>query len=208
MNIDYWEQFYSTKEVVQEHSLFAQFVLEFCGKDKMKLIELGCGNGRDAVFFGENNFKVTAVDQCSTTISELSNRFEEDNNMNFLRADFTNLDKTHEVDIVYSRFTLHSINDEQEDRVTRWAHDVLSKEGYFCIEVRGRKNEIYQLGENVEGDPHAFIYDDHYRRFLDFKKFQGRLEAIGFKIILAKEERGFAPFKEHNRTFIRIIAQK
>ena len=83
-----------------------------------KLIELGCGNGRDAIFLSNNNINVVAIDQSESSINNLKCNAS-NNNINFVADDFieTKLLEKELFDYVYSRFTLHSISEEQEDKL-------------------------------------------------------------------------------------------
>lgn len=47
---EYWNRFYGEGKAVEKPSLFAQFALEQMQSGK-SLLELGCGNGRDSVYF-------------------------------------------------------------------------------------------------------------------------------------------------------------
>lgn len=208
MDKNYWESFYSKQNAEFAPSLFAEYVVKNVPVSSKKLIELGCGNGRDATCFAQNGYNVLAVDQCTTEIEMLQNRYSQAQNLQFVCGDFTNLPKNNQYDVVYSRFTLHSISKSEQDRVVDWAYDCLSANGVFCIEVRGQKNEIYKVGEPVAGDVDAFVLDNHYRRFLSFDVFTSELKAKGFVLELAKEEKGFAPFNGSDETFMRVIARK
>lgn len=131
-------------------------------------------------------------------------------NVRFKCADFTRLDFMQElkdIDIIYSRFTLHSITQEQENRLFAWIVANLKSNGLFCIEARGLKNSLYKKGKPVSGEKNAFIYNSHFRRFLDFEMLCENLKSH-FKILYAKEEKNFAPYKDENDYFIRIIARK
>ncbi|MCR5645159.1 MAG: class I SAM-dependent methyltransferase [Bacteroidales bacterium] len=209
MDKNYWKNIYSKKSEEEKPSLFALYVSETLQLAGKKVIELGCGNGRDAIFFANDNAaKVVAIDQCENIIELLQHRFQRLNNLQFICLDFTNLDDSTQYDIVYSRFTLHSISKEQEEKVLRWAFRNLNPNGKLCIEVRGQKNEIYQVGTPVDGEPDAFILNDHYRRFLHFETLCEELKAIGFRIDFAAEEKGFAPFNGQDETYIRVIGSK
>lgn len=208
MDNNYWENFYSKQNAELKPSLFAIYVNNlFDGKLK-NIIELGCGNGRDSIFFANNQHDVLAIDQCKSEISFLQNQYKQLNNITFRCDDFTSLDLDNKYDVVYSRFTLHSINKQEEQRVLKWTYESLNDDGLFCIEVRGQKNEIYRLGAAVDNEPDAFIYDNHYRRFLDFDVLCSDLKKLGFDIIFAAEEKDFAPFNGENETYIRVIAKK
>lgn len=208
MDNNYWENFYSKQNAELKPSLFAIYVNNlFDGKLK-NIIELGCGNGRDSIFFANNQHDVLAIDQCKSEISFLQNQYKQIDNLTFRCADFTSLSHDNKYDMIYSRFTLHSVNKEEEQRVLRWAYENLNEAGMFCIEVRGKKNEIYKLGEAVENEIDAFIYNDHYRRFLDFDVLCNDLKELGFDLIFSAEDKDFAPFNGENETYIRVIAKK
>jgi tellurite methyltransferase len=208
MDKSYWKNIYSQKSESEQPSLFSQYIVNTFKVDGKRLIELGCGNGRDAIYFANANAIVNAIDQCDNIIELLQHRFQKLNNLQFKCLDFTNLDNASKYDIVYSRFTLHSISKEQEEKVLRWAYRNLNPNGNLCIEVRGQKNEIFQVGTPVEGEPDAFILNDHYRRFLNFDTLCNDLKNIGFKLVYAKEQKGFAPYNGNDETYIRIITLK
>jgi len=208
MDKNYWEDYYKKQNANQKPSFFAKHIYENVVCDRSTLIELGCGNGRDAVYFANKGLKIKAIDQCESEIKFLKHKFSQLKNCHFHTGDFTNLNHDENFDIVYSRFTLHSISAEQEARVCCWAYQVLNKGGVFCIEVRGQKNEIYGKGDIVVNESDAFVYDDHYRRFLNFNDFCLRLKEIGFALEYAEEKKGFAPFNDTDETFIRVIAKK
>ncbi len=209
MDHNYWNEYYSKNRQNKQPSLFAQHIFEnYVGDGKTTLIELGCGNGRDSIYFAKNGINVFAVDQAHEEINFLENRFSSINNLEFKSGDFTNLKDDRKYEIVYSRFTLHSINSTEQNRVLSWAYDKLNKNGLFCVEVRGQKNNLYQKGEPVANDPDAFIHDNHYRRFLEFNAFCNELLEVGFTLEYSKEAKGFAPFNHTDETFIRVIARK
>jgi tellurite methyltransferase len=208
MDKDYWEAFYATQNKELKPSLFAKYVVEYIAKEPHKLIELGCGNGRDAILFANNKLNVLAIDQCKSEIDFLSRTYSLLENIQFKHKDFTRLTNDQKFDVVYSRFTLHSISSEQEKQVLNWAFQNLNSNGFFCIEARGQKNEIYGKGNPVEGEKDAFILDNHYRRFINLDLLCKELKNIGFIIKKAEEKKGFAPFNGEDETYIRIIACK
>lgn len=206
MDKQYWKEYYVKNKAPDQASLFAKYILKNFLKEKETLVEIGCGNGRDSMFFANNNIRVTSIDQCN------DKNFEKNlllRNGVFLKKDFTKLDKlSKKVDHIYSRFTLHSVTKKEQDRTLAWCYSNLKKGGFLHIEVRGKRNELYKKGIPSKTEKDVFIYEDHHRRFVDFKELQNELEDIGFKIIYAKEKKGFAPFKNTNYVFIRIICQK
>ena len=208
MDKNYWKNIYSKQSEGERPSLFAIYIADNYDLEGKNLIELGCGNGRDAIYFANVNAIVNAIDQCDNIIELLNYRFQKVDNLHFKCLDFTSLDDDTSYDIVYSRFTLHSISKEQEAQVLRWAHRNLTGGGKLCIEVRGQKNEIFRVGTPVDGEPDAFILNDHYRRFIHFDTLCEELKTLGFSIDYAREQKGFAPYNGTDETYIRIIATK
>lgn len=208
MDLQYWEDYYKKQSSNRLPSNFANFVCENYLDSRTNFLELGCGNGRDSIFFANKGLTVEGVDQVKIQIQALNNQFELINNLTFTADDFTSLKREKKYDIIYSRFTLHSIPIEKQHKVLKWSFSQLSTNGVLCIEVRGKKNEIYQKGASVQGEKDAFIYDDHYRRFLDFEDLKVELKDVGFEIVYSDEAKGFAPFNGLDETFIRVIAHK
>lgn len=207
----YWKDIYSKQSEDELPSLFATYVIENIGVNGKKIIELGCGNGRDAICFANSKAaKVEAVDQCDNIIELLRHRFQQVENLSFRCCDFTTMNDSTNIkyDLVYSRFTLHSISKKQQHDVLLWSFRNLNSTGKLCIEVRGQKNEIFRLGIPVKDEPDAFILNNHYRRFLHFESFCKELEDCHFRIDYAKEQKGFAPYNGQNETYIRVIATK
>ncbi|AII15324.1 SAM-dependent methyltransferase [Campylobacter iguaniorum] len=202
----YWENFYKANSIPFAHSLFSSFCLDNYFLKNYSLLELGCGNGRDAVFLSKNGIKVTAVDACKNEIEFLQKKYQ-NNSLHFKCENFCELATENEsYDVVYSRFTIHSINASQQKKLFSWVVSALKTNGLFCIEVRGMKNSLFGKGEEISEN--EYIFQDHYRRFLDFDMLCNDLKCLGFQIIFAKEDKGFAPFEDEDDVFIRVIAKK
>ena len=230
MDKTYWREFYSRHKIGVEPSLFAKLVyknylLESINCDTNKytksnapsLLELGCGNGRDSLYFANNGIDTTAIDQVREEIEYLNDYvaslLEKDkssqkdtntidtnanaeslsqsktqktniqNNPYFLCGDFTQLDSfgfQQQFDCIYSRFTLHSISKAQQDKTLADCLKYCKDGGILAIEVRGEKNSLCGKGKAVENEANAFIYDNHYRRFLNFTQTLQEIETLRF----------------------------
>lgn len=203
----YWENFYSKQQMPFKESSFARFCMRNYLKPENTLIELGCGNGRDAIYFYRMGLKVTAVDQCAKEIKFLNDVIGNDNLM-FKSGDFSSLKINQKYDAIYSRFTLHAISRRQQDATLLWAIQHLNQAGVLLIEARGTKNELYGLGKPVKSEKDAYILDSHYRRFVDKSEMVTFLKKNELAILKSSEAKGYAPFNGTNYKFIRIVAQK
>ena len=70
----YWDEYYSTHSNPANASTFAEFVIDRMEEGK-NLIELGCGNGRDSLFFSKNGINVVGVDQVESEIDFLNKNY-------------------------------------------------------------------------------------------------------------------------------------
>lgn len=202
----YWNAYYMGNPDIKNPSLFAQAVGENMEKTK-SVLDLGCGNGRDSVYFAKLGLNVTAIDASDAAVRQLKEEHGEDR-IRFVCDDFVSSSDiyAYQYDYVYSRFTLHAINEQQETEVLNNIYNALENGGLFFIEVRSVNDELYGMGEEVGED--SYIYDEHFRRFIRMERLVGKMRMTGFQILEAVEKRGFAPYKESDPSIIRITAQK
>lgn len=208
---DYWNKYYSNSaaisELKQSPSLFADEMLRRYMERGKNLVELGCGNGRDSLYFVKNGLNVTGIDASQIVIDELRENYSM-NNCVFICDDFVSAESIYQIqyDYCYSRFTLHAINEQQETQILKKAYDMLKENGYLFIEARSINDKKYGVGQAVERN--AFICDGHYRRFIDLIELLSKLKDIGFTIVESAESDQFAPLKGDNAVCVRVVAQK
>jgi len=210
MDRDYWESFYKHRLAVNFPSSFAEFCLENYIPPQSNILELGSGNGRDAFYFSEQQNDVIAVDQSAEV-----NHLEEEkldvsptkNRLKIVRDDFVQMDysKHKGVDVIYSRFTLHAISQEQERIVIDKAYRLLPAGGLFLIEARTTKDPLCGEGE-PQGD-NAFV-TDHYRRFIDSQAFMSKVMSLGYEVLYFIEKSGLSVYKEEDPVLMRIVLKK
>lgn len=205
----YWNNYYAGSVSVarEEPSLFARAMLQHYMESGKNLIELGCGNGRDSLYFAKNGINVTGIDASQIAIEELCERTSLDNCV-FICDDFVSVESIYQIqyDYCYSRFTLHAINEQQENQIIQKVYDMLKENGYFFIEARSVHDGKFGLGQAVEKN--AYICDGHYRRFIEPAELVSKLEYIGFTIVEQEESDIFAPQKGDNAVCVRVVAQK
>lgn len=204
-NSAYWNQYYKNRVCSEEPSPFAQYVSTLVEPGK-RMVELGCGNGRDAAFFAGQGLRVTALDMSQEAIAQLQSRNLD--SAEFLCGDFVNSDvhQPDSYDYAYSRFTIHSINRNQEQVLLGNLFRGLRPKGKLFIEVRGVNDPLFGKGRQVERN--AYFYDNHYRRFIVLDELAASLEQRGFLVEYAQERTGFAPYGNDDPPVIRIVAAK
>ena len=202
----YWNNMYSGGTITESPSDFAVFTLNHISKyEGCNLLELGCGNGRDSLFFMRNGIRVTAIDASNAAIEALQEKTC-GQDVVFVCDDFVKCKTLFQVkfDSVYSRFTLHSITEKQEDELLDNVKDALKPNGNLYIEARTIHDDLYGKGTKVSEN--AYEYNGHYRRFIDCEKFIEKMKSQGFTIKYFKEDRGFSKTSESDPVLMRIIA--
>ena len=84
----------------------------------VKLLDVGCGEGRDAVFFAKNGYSVTAIDISESGINKTKRLAEHQNAaVNAFRADLNDFRLDTTFDIIYSSGAFHYIRPEFRDEI-------------------------------------------------------------------------------------------
>lgn len=207
MDYTYWNEYYEKNIAPIEPTSFSKEVIKYLSNNR-KLLELGCGNGRDAVFFAKNKIDVVAIDQSEAAINVLKNYENLYDNITFIKDDFVNSDvlNNRKFDYIYSRFTLHSITEDQQRHIIKKVYNTLEHEGMFFIEARSINDSLYGKGEKI-GD-NEYIYNSHYRRFINIDELTTILLNEGFTIEFANESDEYAVYKDEKPMVIRVIAKK
>lgn len=181
----YWETFYLSNTKL-ECSEFCNFIIDyFKNKNVKNILDCGCGNGRDSFALSQIS-NVDAVDNCGFLPTSK-------NNVHFFTDDFVTVDKN-KYELVYSRFTFHSITNEQHVSFL----DTINVNSYLVIETRSKK------GENDD----VFHGKGHYRNYTDIDYLKNILSLKKFEIIFIKEDVNFAKYKNENPICIRVICKK
>lgn len=203
----YWNKFYDSGSVSSVPSPFAQFVSKRISGTGKKLLELGCGNGRDSVYFMQHGAIVTAVDASDKAI-ELLEKAYGGRGSHFVCGDFVSIASAFEgmFDYCYSRFSLHAIDGAQEAAAIANIRQALKDGGELFIETRGVNDSLFGKGESVGRN--SFVYDGHFRRFIVKAELEDSLKKAGYVVSYSKESTGFAPYKGIDDPVIRIVAVK
>ena len=213
MDKKYWEKYYSNSIGSSEPSDFAKYCTKYI-KTESVILDLGCGNGRDSIYFAKiNDNQVYACDQSEEAIQKLKCNFD---NPIFFKSDVTNIKFEFEgtLNVIYARFLLHALDKKEASEVLNWSYENLASNGLFMTEARSVKSDIYGTGEKIAEETYIvdkeFDYEvePHKRRFLKRDIIEKEILSLGFEIIEIVESNGLAMYRNDNPVVIRIIAKK
>jgi SAM-dependent methyltransferase len=201
----YWDRYYAGQATVQRPlpSQFATFVAGELGEPH-RVIEFGCGGGRDSIFFASYGHDVTGVDaseQAITSCRALAAKLGEP--ATFLAARIEDADLARQLEgppgplALYARFFVHAITDDEERCFLDLAAELTSPGDRLAVEYR-----------TVRDASGAKVTDRHYRRFLAPSTFEARTLARGFDVAYAVEGFGFAKYKQDDAYVAREIFVK
>lgn len=182
MNNNFWPEFYKT-ERVKEPSPFAKW----CNFFGQKVIEFGCGNGRDLTFFHRNGNGVVGIDPASPDLGEL--KLLRMDIKEFLKK-YPNISEKDRNGIAYCRFLFHAIDEQEENLLLDW---IKRNTQFLFAEMRSDKGVAPQ--------------DGHDRRLINADAFKAKIENLGMEILHFEENTGLAPFGDEDPIVIRVVAK-
>ncbi len=207
----YWNGYYSECNLPSIPSQFAVFVLNE-NPSAETIIDIGCGTGRDSLFFSRQGLfcigvdgSESAIEHCSLTAS--SNAIS---NAEFLRGDLNDARLIEDINrildhkkiegpvVIYARFLVHAITDDEEKSLIDLADSLLrDRGGSVALEFRTERDK---LQPKVTGT--------HFRRYVDPVHFFTRAQKNGFEVDYFVEGFGFAKYKQDDAHVARFILKR
>jgi len=151
-----WDKVYSNDSSFfgEEPSNFALICYEDFIKYRVKrLLELGCGQGRDTIFFATNGLDVHAIDSSKVAIENIYQKIREKKISLYLKHFQARRDLpfgNSYFDAIYSHmFYNMSFTDEELKPLFIDSSRVLKNNGLFYFSVRSDKDVLYNKGKKV-----------------------------------------------------------
>ncbi len=204
--IKYWEAHYAEEST---KSLYPSQFAAFCLNEMpytATIIDCGCGNGRDSLFFARYGKSVIGLDGSNEAVKSCKKQAKSLalQETTFQIVDFaepSNCQKSKEAlqelgreFTIYSRFFLHAIDESVEENFLNFCCDVGQSGGLIFLEFRTSEDESQQKVE-----------PKHYRRFINLNDFKQRVLDKGMSIEYCEQGYGFAKYKTEDAYVARLI---
>ena len=146
----HWRSYYRSDIAPIQASPFAESVADKLDGGAVRMIEVGCGNGRDAGFFASIGHDVTALDLSEAAV-EFCREQHADKGIRFEAGGLPAVTGRLEsgFDVVYSRFVLHAMPLEEEIATLNSAAAILKPGGRLFVECRSINDPMARLGEVI-----------------------------------------------------------
>jgi len=217
-NREYWNKYYSRKIYKDVWTINPSSFCKLVSKDinvNSRVLEIGCGNGRDSYYFAEISefvkgvdYSKSAIDFCSETAKHRGLTIDFNTLNLYNQGDVEEFCKQNEngFDIVYARFLVHAISLAGEKTLLNIFEKCLTEKGIVRLEFRTIGDKRINEGESISSNEKS---DGHYRRFINPEKFRDRIELSNkmkvFESIVSDE---FAVFGDEKPEVCRMIIKK
>ena len=156
---DIWDKIYTHDSAFfgENPSDFAQKCYIYFKKCGVKrILELGCGQGRDTIFFASNGLDVHAIDASEVALDNINQKIREKNislDLRHFKARQTlPYDDTY-FDAVYSHmFYNMRFTDEELGFLFKESNRVLKNNGLLYFSVRSDKDVLYNKGKKIDNN--------------------------------------------------------
>lgn len=106
----------------------------------LRVLDIGCGEGKDAVFFAKNGYKVSAFDITQSGVDKAKKLAEKHRvNVNFFKADVKDFRLESEFDVLFCSGVLHFIPNELREEIFENYRTHTAKNGVHAMNVFVKK---------------------------------------------------------------------
>jgi SAM-dependent methyltransferase len=213
-NVDvqaYWNKYYvgRTDSATVVPSQFAAFVAGEIGTSARNIVDLGCGNGRDTMFFANLGYLAVGVDASESAIALCQARADAGppdarGRVTFAQAALPSpgLDTAlaavsiGDPIVVYARFFLHAIEEAVEESLLRAIRSSGASVSAVAVEFRTHRDR-----EQAKSTP------AHFRRFIEPADFLRRATRSGFRPTYFVEGFGYAKHAADDAHVARVLLE-
>ena len=184
-----WNKVYS-----EDSSFFGEGPSDFAKKcyeyfiqnNVKKILELGCGQGRDTIFFSSNGLEVYAVDSSIIAI-ECIQKFNQMNNQlinaNCIEAKLGLPFIDNYFDAIYSHmFYNMNFTNKDLDFLFQESNRVLKANGLLYFSVRGDEDELFNSRYKMDKNEDIYEINGFQIRFFSIEKIKSLLSSFHFKV--------------------------
>jgi SAM-dependent methyltransferase len=117
-----------------DENLVSYFEKGILNKPKLKVLEFGCGAGRNAIYAAQKGAEVTAIDISRNAISIAEERAEKHNvKVNFKCGNIFDYRFTEKYDFIYDSGCFHHLAPHRRISYTNILKNIMQDDGYYAL---------------------------------------------------------------------------
>ena len=137
-----WEIHKSSREVIDT-------INEYNITKDDKILDLGCGEGRDAIYLLDNGYNVLAVDYSTSAIQKCNELTENKYKNNFKKSDLITDNIDEKFDFIYSIAVIHMfVNEKHRQKFYQFIYNHLKENGKALVIAMGDGKKEYSSDVN------------------------------------------------------------
>lgn len=207
-NEKYWNKYYQYQNKISSASNFVKFINKKFLKKKDIVLDVATGNGRDSFFLSKHIKFVYGIDKSKIAIDLNNKKVDYLNLKNISFKNFTSQQIKFfkkKITFIYARFFIHAISEKIENKFLNDLKKYFGKKVTIGLEFRTTNDMLINKGVKIGRNERFYT---HYRRFVDLKKFEKKLEDKNFKIIYKKKGVNLSKTSNENPYLCRLIIKQ
>jgi len=196
---NYWKNKWSNRPSEPANNFAKRAFKWVKTKNPRFLLDLGCGDGRDSIYFSNKGLKVTAVDFSESGIEKLKTQ---QSRINCVLKDIRNINfPENSFDVIYAHLTLHYFDDKTTSKIFNNLYKILKKGGLIFVKCKSTDDVLFGKGKKVGENMYR---KGHVRHFFTKEYMTEKLKK--FKIIRVRKTSSV--YHEYKSAFVEAVATK
>jgi len=178
--LGYWNDLYKKENYFGTGptllAIFAKKIIE--DNSLHHILELGCGQGRDAVFFSRLGYNILATDISKNAI-DFVNKVKKEEKLDNLEVLVHDTQKVLNVnnskfDLIYSNLALQFFNIAELEKIFLNIYELMKDNSYFLFSTKKFGDKYYNFGNKISDN--AFEYKKIIRYFFEKHELESILK--------------------------------